>query len=97
MGTPAGGQCVANPLVGEWFSLPVQGRCGAGATPDGKSCTWASARVKTIDAQCLLKHGYIEACVADGRAPFKQAKAKFLAAFSSEDPAIGGCTGLPGP
>jgi len=97
MGEPDGGQCVTNPLVGEWFSLPVGGQCADGVAPDGKACTWVATRQKTIDAQCLLGHKYIEACLADGRAPFEQAKAKFLAAFGSEDPAQGGCPGLPGP
>jgi len=93
-----GGQCVLpNALTGEWFSLPEPGRCAAGVTPDGKACTWTATRVKTIDAQCLLKHAYIAACQADGRAPFRRAKDKFVQAFASDDQAEGGCPRLDGP
>ena len=97
LGAPDGGQCVDNKLVGEWFSLPLGGKCAAGASPDGKACTWSEKRIKTIDAQCMLKHGYIPACKTDGRAPFAAAKKIFLAAFASDDPAKGGCPALPGP
>ena len=91
------GQCVRNPYVGEWFSLPEGGKCAAGTRPDGKACTWGARRVKTIDAQCMLKHGYVAACGKDGRAPFAAAKTIFLDAFASDDPAKGGCPALPGP
>ena len=97
LGQPNGGQCVDNPLVGEWFSLPLGGKCPAGKAPDGKACTWSPKRVKTLDAQCMLKHGYIDACKKDGRAPFAAAKKIFLEAFASDDPAKGGCPALPGP
>ena len=97
MGDVSGGQCDTNPLVGEWFSLPEGGKCGAGATPGDGSCTWAAKRAKTIDSQCLFARGFLDACKADGRAPFKAAQKLFLAAFASTDPAQGGCPALPGP
>ena len=94
---PSAGQCHANPLTGEWFSLPEPGRCAHGATPDGKTCTWREAHVKTIDAKCLFAHGYVDACKATGRAPFTAARKVFAEAFASEDPSRGGCPALPGP
>ena len=59
--------------------------------------SWAAARVKTIDSQCLFKHGYLAACKRDGRAPFVAAKKLFLQAFAKNDVAEGGCPPLPGP
>jgi len=97
MGAPQAGQCSSNPLVGEWYSLPVGGLCAAGAKPGDGSCTWTARRVKTIDSKCLFAHGYLAACKASARAPFAQAKARFSAAFASEDESVGGCPALPGP
>jgi len=94
MGAPAGGQCEPNPKVGEWYSMPVGGKCAAGVKPDGVTCTWTAARIKTIDSHCLFDHGYLPSCKADGRAPFAQAAKKFMAAFASEDEAAGGCPEL---
>ena len=98
MGAPGGGQCVGNPQVGEWYSLPLGGHCPPGVTPDGKACTWRASRVKTIDSHCLLGHGFIDHCLAgDKRAPFVSAEKSYVAAFASVDPAKGGCPALPGP
>merc|ERR1719152_864515 len=98
MGEADGGQCVANPLTGEWFSLPLGGHCADGQPPDGKACTWRAHRVKTIDAQCLLAHGYLDQCLrGEQRAPFLDAESTFAASFHSVDPAKGGCPALPGP
>ena len=97
MGDVNGGQCVVNPLVGEWFSLPEGGKCADGAAPGDGSCTWAAKRIKTIDSQCLFGHGFLAACKIDGRAPFVAAQKVFLNAFASIDPAQGGCPALPGP
>ena len=140
MGDVDGGQCVVNPLVGEWYSLPEGGKCTGGAMPGDGSCTWKATRerppreprlsclapvdlitpmeprivrgrrlahtrtpvaaragVKTIDAQCLFKHGFLAACKADTRAPFTTAQKTFLNAFASTDPTKGGCPALPGP
>ena len=94
LGAPMAGQCSTNPLVGEWFSLPAGGKCADGALPGDGSCTWRAWRVKTIDSKCLFAHGYIDACRADGRAPFAQAKRHFSAAFASEDESAGGCPAL---
>ena len=77
--------------------MPEGGKCKAGATPGDGSCTWEAKRVKTVDAQCLVERGFLAACKADGRAPFKAAQQVFLAAFASADPAQGGCPALPGP
>ena len=98
MGAPDGGQCAENKLTGEWFSLPEGGRCRRGASPGDGTCTWSAARVKTIDGQCLLGHGFLDACRAgDRRAPFTAARDVFVRAFATDDPASGGCKGLPGP
>ena len=99
VGYPTAGQCVANPLIGEWWSLPIAGKCADGATPGDGTCTWKPTHVKTIDAACLLDddHKFAEACAAESRAPFKAAAAIFEAGFASEDVAKGGCPGLPGP
>ena len=92
LGTPKGGQCQANPLTGEWWSLPKGGQCAPGTTPDGVHCTWTHKRIKSIDSACLFdERGYVDACKADGRAPFAAAQRVFQAAFESDDPAAGGC------
>ena len=94
MGYPTAGQCQDNPLVGEWWSLPVAGRCAASVAPDGSAtgCSWQATRTKTIDGECLFKqHGYEAKCREDGRSPFKKAAAAFLAAFASDDVSKGGC------
>eukprot|EP01062_Namystynia_karyoxenos_P073474 TRINITY_DN70268_c0_g1_i1.p1 TRINITY_DN70268_c0_g1~~TRINITY_DN70268_c0_g1_i1.p1 ORF type:complete len:440 (+),score=110.39 TRINITY_DN70268_c0_g1_i1:85-1320(+) len=91
----AGGQCAANPLVGEWWSLPAGGACADGNRPGDGSCTWRkSRRLKTIDSTCLLATGYKHACLTDKRCPFPSATKKFLGAFASSDPAQGGCPDL---
>ena len=97
MGQPNGGRCARNQLVGEWFSLPLGGQCRGGARPDGTNCTWRASRVKTIDAQCLFGHGYVQRCLEDRRAPFVSAEKLFTQAFASIDPAAAGCPALPGP
>ena len=97
MGSPNGGQCEANPFTGEWYSLPMGGKCTPGAKPGDGTCTWSARRVKTIDSKCLFKMGYLDACKVDGRAPFQTARKHFEAAFASDDAAMGGCPGLPGP
>jgi len=96
-GSPSGGQCEDNPLTGEWYSLPVGGKCAAGAAPGDGSCTWTASRVKTIDAKCLFARGFIDACTAEMRAPFPNASKIFAAAFTSDDASAGGCPPLPGP
>jgi len=95
LGWPAGGQCESNPLTGEWWSLPIGGRCDGGNTPEGGNCTWSATRKKTIDSKCLLDaHGFKEACAADGRAPFAQATKIFLTALAEDEMAKGGCPPL---
>ena len=86
-------------IIGEWWSLPIAGKCADGATPGDGTCTWKPTHVKTIDAACLLDddHKFAEACAAESRAPFKAAAAIFEAGFASEDVAKGGCPGVPGP
>ena len=79
-------------LTGEWWSLPHGGKCQPGAAPGDGSCTWLPARVKTIESTCLFKEqGFAAACRAAGRAPFTAATKLFENAFSSDDPAEGGC------
>lgn len=98
LGQPRSGQCEDNPLVGEWYSLPEGGHCPQSVVPDGRVCTWRESRAKTIDAKCLLGHGFADACRAGGgRAPFRAAEPIFRSAFATDDPAAGGCQGLPGP
>ena len=65
MGAPLAGQCDANPLVGEWWSLPAGGECAPGATPGDGSCTWRATHVKTVASSCLFdaRRGFV-----DGRA-----------------------------
>ena len=82
------------PALGDVFEGDGLARWRAVASSFGPD---DAKRVKTIDAQCLLKHDYVKACLEDGRAPFKKAKEKFLKAFASEHPLRGGCPGLPGP
>lgn len=98
LGLPAGGQCEENPLTGEWWSLPLGGKCGDSQTPSEGVCSWKASRIKTIDGECLFKRDGKEvfktACVVDRRAPFAGAQKLFLAAFASEDPAQGGCPAL---
>jgi len=92
---PHGGQCQANPLTGEWWSLPAGGRCAQGETPEGGKCTWSATRKKTIDSKCLLDlHGFKEACAAGGRAPFAAASKIFTQALAEDDVAKGGCPPL---
>ena len=95
LGAPVGGQCESNPLTGEWWSLPAGGRCTGAQTPEGGHCTWSATRTKTIDSKCLLdRHGFKEACAADGRAPFLHASKVFLQAMAEDDIAKGGCPPL---
>jgi len=94
LGVPIGGQCVSNPYVGEWWSLPVGGKCGGGAVPGDGSCTWSATRVKTIDSPCLFDTlGFVNACLKDGRAPFPDASKLLVKAFV-DDAAQGGCPAL---
>lgn len=89
-------QCRPNPLMGEWYSLPVGGECKDGEVP-GRTCSWRKVRrVKTIEGACLLRHEFRTACQAGARAPFPAARAKFQAAFFSDKEAEGGCPPLPG-
>ena len=100
LGPGAAGQCTDNPQVGEWYSLPAGGKCSDGQSPGDGSCTWRASRVKTIDSACLFDPalGYFAACKAgEERAPFTAATTVFEKAFSFDDPAEGGCPGLPGP
>ena len=92
----AAGQCVDNPLVGEWYSLPAGGKCAKGHSPGDGTCTWRATRVKTIDSACLFEPalGYLSACKADARAPFPSAVNIFDQAFKLSDPTKGGCPGL---
>lgn len=93
-------QCRSNPVMGEWFSLPVDGECKDGAKPGDGSCSWRkAARVKTILGECLFHgHEFRNTCAKDdSRVPFTAACSMFAAAFDSEDPSKGGCPALPGP
>jgi len=95
LGLPAGGQCKSNPLVGEWWSLPVGGRCSDDATPGDGSCTWKATRRKTIDSPCLFNTlGFVDKCREELRAPFPAASNLLTKAFE-EDSAHGGCPALP--
>eukprot|EP01065_Artemidia_motanka_P025034 TRINITY_DN2993_c0_g2_i1.p1 TRINITY_DN2993_c0_g2~~TRINITY_DN2993_c0_g2_i1.p1 ORF type:complete len:417 (+),score=142.18 TRINITY_DN2993_c0_g2_i1:61-1311(+) len=99
LAVPLGGQCTANPLTGEWYSLPPAGLCADGDAPSKGGCSWrVRRRVKTIDGKCLLAGTkYADACKADRRAPFPAATKLFLDAFASADPSKGGCPPLDGP
>lgn len=96
LGTAFDRQCSNNPLVGEWYSLPAGGECQDGHRPGDGSCTWRKVqRVKTINGTCIQNgSSFRHACLQDGRAPFNTARAKFVAAFSSEEPTLGGCPEL---
>lgn len=89
-------QCGSNPLMGEWFSLPVAGQCPEGVRPDGKTCSWRKAqRVKTIDGKCLFQGGvFRNTCSKEAKAPFAESQKQFLRAFASDDPSAGGCPPL---
>ena len=95
----AAGQCVDNPLVGEWYSLPAGGKCKAGQEPGDGTCSWRARRVKTIDSKCLFQpsYGFFDACVAQYRAPQTGAAKILRMAFDSDVAADGGCPALPGP
>jgi hypothetical protein len=89
-----GGQCSSNDDIGSWFSLPAQAEC-PGSVPVGPHCSWRELnRVKTINATCLIGHGFFDACNRDGDAPFLQAQLVFSRAFASEDVSQGGCPAL---
>lgn len=86
-------QCQHNPLVGEWYSLPVGGKCKGDARPGDGSCSWRTVqKVKTIDGQCLFKgEAFRESCIGEGRAPFEKTSEAFLRAFASNNRSEGGC------
>ena len=93
----AAGQCDANPLVGEWWSLPAGGECAPGATPGDGSCTWRATHVKTVASSCLFdaRRGFVDECKKQDRAPYTQPKKILQAAF--DDVKAGGCPAIPGP
>ena len=75
---PNNGQCSSNPLVGEWYSLPVGGKCTGEARPHDGTCTWRKHHIKTIDSKCLIEqHGFKEVCAKDARAPFSAVSRTF--------------------
>ena len=88
-----GGQCQRN-IVGEWFSLPLGGKCAENwkQAPDGKTCSWKQVRrVKTIDVECLRNLGFEKMCKAESRSPYLHAEKIFKRAFALSDPLSGGC------
>lgn len=90
------GQCTTNDDIGSWFSLPAAGECLGGSSV-APGCSWKELqRVKTINASCLIGHGFVDACRKDAEAPFKLAQAVFSKAFESEDVSQGGCPALSG-
>ena len=97
MGAPLAGQCDANPLVGEWWSLPAGGECAPGATPGDGSCTWRATHVKTVASSCLFdaRRGFVDECKKQDRSPYTQPTKILQAAF--DDLKAGGCPAIPGP
>mmetsp|Transcript_19770 Transcript_19770/g.62239 ORF Transcript_19770/g.62239 Transcript_19770/m.62239 type:complete len:421 (+) Transcript_19770:61-1323(+) len=94
LGYPSAGQCTANNLTGNWYSLPERGQCSDFADV-GDNCSWAVSHVKTINGTCLLYDlGFLDKCADDGQAPFRTAERTFDAAFTYDDPAQGGCSPL---
>lgn len=98
------GQCTsgpgsANSILGTWYSLPEEGVCDEGAEVGTNGCTWqVVGRMKTINASCLLANGFIDACQSSFHIQnLTAANQLYLAAFQSDDPAVGGCPPLPGP
>jgi hypothetical protein len=66
--TANGGQCRANPDVGEWYSLTNVTHCPAGVMPssNGNGCAWqVKRRVKSVGTPCLVGMGLRKACQAD--------------------------------
>jgi len=87
---PQEGQCQDNHDVGEWYSLPSQGKCSAGMMLGEPNCSWRTKQhVKTITTKCLIQEkNFLRACSASaGIPPFKMASRTLMQAFR-ECPAV---------
>jgi hypothetical protein len=73
-----GGKCSSNEGLGNWYSMPIGGKCARGASVGTDGCTWRTTkRLHTLELACLLENstttpgglGMREACKHDNNAP----------------------------
>jgi len=94
--TYQGGQCNTNEGIGNWYSFNTDFKCANEINFD--NCAWYQLGIgKTIEAQCLLQHGFFEACKKDGGLPYTTALNIWNTAFEFNETFQGGCPPVSSP
>lgn len=92
-----GGQCLNNSDVGNWFSMPVGGRCNNTDQRVGKDCSWrVFKRQRTVEIDCVFNQKGMLASCKSGHPPFSSSQQIFYNALT-QTVDQGGCPDVPPP